>query len=67
MMANPNGLKLTDACAHIHKTVLRETPTLNLDTFIGFLSGKEENVQVFKTCVFPRKFRNYLLLNLKLY
>lgn len=53
MMANPNQLKTTNARAHMHKTVLRERSTLNQGTLIGFLSGKEENIQVLKHVFSP--------------
>lgn len=45
---------MTDACAHMHKTVFRERSTLNQDTLTGFLSGKEENIKVLKHGVFPQ-------------
>lgn len=35
-----------------HKTVFSERSTLNQDTLIGFLSGKEENIQVLKYMFF---------------
>ena len=48
MMANPNQLKTTNVCAHMHNTVFRERSTLNQNALLGFRSGKEQNRKVLK-------------------
>lgn len=47
MMASPGGLKKTDAHTYA-QIVFRETSILHQDALIGFLSGKEGNIQVLK-------------------